>query len=194
MLLMSMHQEAYVILLPVENTVEYVGRNASMPQNISNKQLFAYRPSESVADLVNVHILRELQSNPRLTMTELGRRVGLSSPAVTERVRRLEELGVIQGYRLDINPTALGLPIAAYVRVRPNPGQLPNIAQLAQQIPEVVECHRVTGEDCFVIKVYLPSLDQLDRILDAFLLYGTTTTSLIQSSPVPLRAPPLPAT
>jgi Lrp/AsnC family leucine-responsive transcriptional regulator len=163
-----------------------------MPQISSYKQLFTYTPSDSVADAVNIRILMELQRNPRLTMTELGRRVGLSSPAVTERVRRLEELGVIQGYRLDLNPTALGLPIAAYVRIRPNPGQLPKIAELAQQIPEIVECHRVTGEDCFILKVYLPSLDQLDRILDAFLLYGTTTTSLIQSSPVPLRPPPLP--
>jgi Lrp/AsnC family transcriptional regulator, leucine-responsive regulatory protein len=163
-----------------------------MPQSSSYKQLFTYTPSDSVADAVNIRILMELQRNPRLTMTELGRRVGLSSPAVTERVRRLEELGVIQGYRLDLNPTALGLPIAAYVRIRPNPGQLPKIAELAEQIPEVVECHRVTGEDCFILKVYLPSLDQLDRILDAFLLYGTTTTSLIQSSPVPLRPPPLP--
>jgi Lrp/AsnC family leucine-responsive transcriptional regulator len=163
-----------------------------MPQSSSYKQLFTYTPSGIVADAVNIRILMELQRNPRLTMTELGRRVGLSSPAVTERVRRLEELGVIQGYRLDLNPTALGLPIAAYVRIRPNPGQLPKIAELAQHIPEVVECHRVTGEDCFILKVYLPSLDQLDRILDAFLLYGTTTTSLIQSSPVPLRPPPLP--
>jgi Lrp/AsnC family transcriptional regulator, leucine-responsive regulatory protein len=163
-----------------------------MPQSSSYKQLFTYTPSDSVADAVNIRILMELHRNPRLTMTELGRRVGLSSPAVTERVRRLEELGVIQGYRLDLNPTALGLPIAAYVRIRPNPGQLPKIAELAEQIPEVVECHRVTGEDCFILKVYLPSLDQLDRILDAFLLYGTTTTSLIQSSPVPLRPPPLP--
>jgi len=127
-------------------------------------------------------------------MSALGRRVGLSSPAVTERVRRLEELGVIQGYRLDLNPAALGLPLAAYVRIRPNPGQLPQIADLAQHIPEVVECHRVTGDDCFILKVYLPSIDQLDRILDAFLLYGTTTTSLIQSSPVALRPPPLPET
>jgi len=146
-----------------------------------------------VADAVNLRILTELQRNPRLTMTELGRRVGLSSPAVTERVRRLEEAGIIRGYRLDLDPAALGLPIAAYVRVRPNPGQLPNIANLAQQIPEVVECHRVTGEDCFILKVYLPSIDQLDRILDRFLMYGTTTTSLIQSSPVLLRPPPLPA-
>jgi len=82
--------------------------------------------------------------------------------------------------------------MAAYVRIRPNPGQLLKIAELAQHIPEVVECHRVTGEDCFVLKVYLPSLDQLDRILDSFLVYGTTTTSLIQSSPVRLRPLPLP--
>jgi Lrp/AsnC family transcriptional regulator, leucine-responsive regulatory protein len=163
-----------------------------MPQNPSQKQLLTYTPSDSVADAVNLRILTELQRNPRLTMTELGRRVGLSSPAVTERVRRLEEAGVIQGYRLEINPAALGLPIAAYVRVRPNPGQLPKLADLARCIPEVVECHRVTGDDCFILKVYLPSLDQLDRILDSLLVYGTTTTSLIQSSPVPPRAPPLP--
>ncbi len=125
-------------------------------------------------------------------MSELGRRIGMSSPAVTERVRRLEEAGVIRGYRLDVDPAALGLPIAAYIRIRPNPGQLPRVAELARQIPEVVECHRVTGEDCFILKVHIPAIDQLDRLLDCFLMYGSTTTSIIQSSPVPLRPPPLP--
>ncbi len=163
-----------------------------MPQSSKYKRVFAYTPTESVADAVNVRILTELQGDPRLTMTELGQRVGLSSPAVTERVRRLEETGVIQGYRLDLNPAALGLPIAAYVRIRPSTGQLHKIAELTQRIPEIVECHRITGEDCFILKVYLPSLDQLDRILDTFLLYGATTTSIIQSSPVPLRPPPIP--
>ena len=163
-----------------------------MPRSPRQKRLFTYSPCDSVADSVNLRILAELQANPRLTMSELGRRVGLSAPAVTERVRRLEELEVIRGYRLDVDPAALGLPMAAYVRIRPNPGQLPRIAELAQQIPEVVECHRVTGEDCFILKVYLPNLEQLDHVLDAFLLYGTTTTSLIQSSPVALRPPPLP--
>jgi Lrp/AsnC family transcriptional regulator, leucine-responsive regulatory protein len=163
-----------------------------MPQELRQDRRLTYAPIESVADAINLRILRELLQNPRLTMTELGRRVGLSSPAVTERVRRLEETGVIQGYRLDINAAALGLTVAAYVRVRPNPGQLPRIAELAQRIPEVVECHRVTGEDCFILKVYLPNLEQLDRILDSFLVYGTTTTSLIQSSPVALRSLPLP--
>jgi Lrp/AsnC family leucine-responsive transcriptional regulator len=116
----------------------------------------------------------------------------MSSPAVTERVRRLEEAGVIRGYRLDLNPAMLGLPIALYIRIRPNPGQLPRIAELAQQLPEIVECHRVTGEDCFILKAHIPAIDQLDRLLDSFLLYGATTTSIIQSSPVPLRPPPLP--
>jgi Lrp/AsnC family transcriptional regulator, leucine-responsive regulatory protein len=153
---------------------------------------FAYTSVQAEIDPVNVRVLGELKRNPRLTMSELGRRVGLSSPAVTERVRRLEEAGVIRGYSLELNPTALGLPIGAFVRIRPNPGQLANIAELARQIPEIVECHRVTGEDCFILKVYLRAIDQLDQLLDCFLAYGSTTTSIIQSSPVPRRALPIP--
>lgn len=163
-----------------------------MAQNSRKHPLFTYKPSHELLDDVNIRLLKELQQNPRLTMSELGRRVGMSSPAVTERVRRMEEAGIIQGYRLDINPVPLGLSIAAYIRIRPNPGQLPKVAELAEQIPEVVECHRVTGEDCFILKVYIPAMDQLDRILDYLLLYGSTTTSIVQSSPVPLRVPPLP--
>lgn len=163
-----------------------------MSQNLKKKTVFTYTHFHEELDAVNVKILEELQQNPRLTMSELGRRIGMSSPAVTERIHRLEEAGIIQGYRLELNPAALGLPIAAYVRIRPNSGQLPRIAELAQQIPEVVECYRVTGEDCFVLKVHIPAIDQLDRLLDAFLLYGSTTTTIIQSTPVPLRPPPLP--
>jgi Lrp/AsnC family leucine-responsive transcriptional regulator len=143
-------------------------------------------------DEINLRLLAELQAGPRLPMTVLGRRVGLSAPAVTERVRRLEEAGVIRGYRLDIDPAALGMPLTAYIRVRPNAAYLPRVAELAQEIPEVVECHRITGDDCFIVKVHLPTMDQLDRILDRFLLLGTTTTSIVQSTPVPLRPPPLP--
>ena len=163
-----------------------------MAQDVREKRMFTYSLSYEEIDAVNRRVLEELVQDPRLTMSELGRRIGMSSPAVTERVRRLEETRVIRGYRLELNPVALGLPIAAYVRIRPNPGQLPRIAELAQQIPEVVECHRVTGEDCFILKVYIPAIDQLDRLLDSFLLYGSTTTSIIQSSPVPLRPAPLP--
>jgi Lrp/AsnC family transcriptional regulator, leucine-responsive regulatory protein len=163
-----------------------------MVQQLREKRIFTYTSFHADLDTVNLRVLEELQRDPRLTMTELGRRVGMSSPAVTERVRRMEEAGVICGYRLELNPAALGLPITVYIRVRPSPGQLPKIAELAEQIPEVVECHRVTGEDCFVLKVYIPAIDQLDRLLDCFLLYGSTTTTIVQSSPVPFRQPPLP--
>lgn len=151
-----------------------------------------YSASPAVTDAINLQILTELGQNPRLTMSELGRRVGLSAPAVTERVRRLEEIGVILGYRLDVDPVALGLPLAALIRIKPNPGELSRVSAVAREIPEVVECHRVTGEDCLVVKVHLPNIEQLDRVLDAFLVYGSTTTSLIQSSPVPRRNLPLP--
>lgn len=163
-----------------------------MSQELRGKRLFTYTSFHEEIDAVNRRVLEELQRDPRLSMSELGRRIGMSSPAVTERVRRLEEAGVIRGYRLELNPVALGLAIAAYIRIRPNAGQLPKVTELAQQIPEVVECHRVTGEDCFILKVYIPAIDQLDRLLDSFLLYGSTTTTIIQSSPVPLRLPPLP--
>ncbi len=163
-----------------------------MIQNSREKTIFTYKPNHELLDDVNVQLLKELQQDPRLTMSELGRRVGMSAPAVTERVRRMEEAGIILGYRLDINPAPLGLPITIYIRIRPSPGQLPKVAELARQIPEVVECYRITGEDCFILKAYIPAMDQLDRILDLFLMYGSTTTSIVQSSPVSLRVPPLP--
>jgi Lrp/AsnC family leucine-responsive transcriptional regulator len=175
-----------------KNTWIVEGDTDHMPQDVNEKELFPYKSFHKEIDTINRRILEELQRDPRVTMSEVGRRIGMSSPAVTERVRRLEEVGVIRGYYLDLNPITLGLPIAAYIRIRPNPGQLPRIAELAQQIPEVVECHRITGEDCFILKVYIPAIDQLDRLLDSFLLYGSTTTSIIQSSPVPLRPAPLP--
>ena len=163
-----------------------------MSQELRENVIFTYKPNHELLDDVNVRLLKELQQDPRLTMSELGRRVAMSAPAVTERVRRMEEAGIILGYHLDINPVPLGLPITVYVRVRPNPGQLPRVAELARQIPEVVECHRITGEDCFILKVHIPGIEQLDQLLDRFLLYGSTTTSIVQSTPVPLRVPPLP--
>jgi Lrp/AsnC family leucine-responsive transcriptional regulator len=168
------------------------GEIDEMAQDLKQMRLFTYKPTHELLDDVNVRLLRELQVDPRLTMAELGRRVDMSSPAVAERVRRMEEAGIIAGYRLDINPAPLGLPITVYIRIRPNPGQLPKVAQVAQAIPEVAECHRITGEDCFILKVYIPAMEQLDAILDTFLMYGSTTTSIVQSSPVRLRVPPLP--
>jgi Lrp/AsnC family leucine-responsive transcriptional regulator len=147
---------------------------------------------ELLRDNRNIELLRLLRDDPRLSTSELARRVGLSAPAARERILRLEESGIIRGYRLELDPAALGYPVAAFVRVRPAPGQLPRLAELARSMPEVVECHRVTGEDCFVLKVHLRSIDELDKVLDQLLAYGQTTTSIIQSTPVPLRSLPLP--
>lgn len=163
-----------------------------MDKDIRRESLFTYTLPDDHLDGINLLLLSELQMNPRLTMAALGRRIGMSSPAVTERVRRLEETGVVRGYRLDLAPELLGLPIAAYIRVRPNPGQLGKVSEFVRGIPEVVTCDRITGEDCFLLKVHIPAMDQLDRLLDRLLAFGTTTTSIVQSSPVPLRSVPLP--
>ena len=146
----------------------------------------------ALLDATNLELLKALIDDPRIAMSSLARHVGMSAPAVTERVQRLQDAGVIRGARLDVDQAALGLGITAFVRVRPMPGQLQNIAELARETPEIVECHRITGEDCFILKMHLESLDVLDGALDEFLAYGQTTTSIIQSSPVPPRALPLP--
>jgi Lrp/AsnC family leucine-responsive transcriptional regulator len=149
-------------------------------------------PSGSaLADPTNAALVLLLQQNPRAPISELARAVGMSAPAIRERVQRLEEERVIRGYRLELDPKALGLPLAAIVRIRPMPGQLQKIAMLAAETPNVTECHRVTGEDCFVMKIHFDAIESLDRILDAFLAFGQTTTSIIQSSPVPPRSLPI---
>jgi Lrp/AsnC family transcriptional regulator, leucine-responsive regulatory protein len=141
-------------------------------------------------DQIDRKIIGELSAEGRVPLAELGRRVNLSSPAVAERVQRLERSGVITGYRAEIDPRALGYSLTAIVRVKPAAGQLSRIPELARQIPEVGECHRITGEDCFYLKVHLRSIDDLSAVLDRFLVYGDTTTSLINASPVPRRDPP----
>jgi Lrp/AsnC family leucine-responsive transcriptional regulator len=147
--------------------------------------------SDLLRDPINIALIRLLRDDPRVSVSELARRVKMSAPAVRERLQRLEEAGILN-WRVDIDPRALGFPVAAYVRVRPAPGQLPKIAELARRMPQVSECHRVTGEDCFVVKIHIEGLDQLDHVLDQFLAHGQTTTSLIQSTPVAPRSLPLP--
>jgi Lrp/AsnC family leucine-responsive transcriptional regulator len=146
---------------------------------------------EILLDDTNRRVIAELQADARLSMAELGRRVGLSAPAVAERVQRLEQSGVITGYRAEVDPRAIGYPIAAVVRVRPATRQVPKIPEIARGIPEVVECHRITGEDCFFVKLHLRSIEDLEEILDRFVLYGQTTTSIIHSSPVQARGLPI---
>jgi Lrp/AsnC family leucine-responsive transcriptional regulator len=144
-------------------------------------------------DATDRKIIGELTSDGRVSFAELGRRVSLSSPAVAERVQRLERAGVITGYRAEIEPRMLGYELTAIVRVKPAPGHLQRIPKLAAEIPEVGECHRITGEDCFYLKIHLRSIDELSTVLDRFLAHGDTTTSLINASPIPRRDPPLSA-
>ena len=142
-------------------------------------------------DETNRRILAELQQDARLSVAELGRRVGLSSPAVAERLQRLEREGVIRGYWAEIDPRALGLALTAIVRIRPAPGQLESVAARARRTSEVVECHRVTGEDCCLMKAHVRDVEHLEEVIDAFAALGQTTTSIMQSSPVPRRGPSL---
>ena len=142
-------------------------------------------------DQIDRRIIGELATDGRVPFAELGRRVNLSSPAVAERVRRLENAGVITGYRAEIDPRALGYQLTAIVRVKPVGGQLRRIQELAAEVPEVGECHRITGEDCVYMKVHLRTIDDLSELLDRFLAYGETTTSIINASPVPGRNPPV---
>src|SRR5689334_19033957 len=147
--------------------------------------------SELLGDSKNLALVRLLRDRPRLAVSELARRVKMSAPAVRERLQRLEEAGIL-AWRIAVDPHALGFPVCAFVRVRPAPGQLTRIAELAQRMPQVTECHRVTGEDCFVLKIHIAAIDQLDHVLDQFLQHGQTTTSLVQSTPVAPRLLPLP--
>jgi Lrp/AsnC family leucine-responsive transcriptional regulator len=142
----------------------------------------------AVLDDLNTRILQELTADARLRTTELARRLCVSTPTVRERVTRLEEAGVIRGYRLEVDPAALGLPVAAWVRLRPGPGQIPKIIELAARTPEVVECHRISGEDCFLMRVQVAAIAGLEDVLDKFLVHGQTTSSFIVSTPVPPRS------
>jgi Lrp/AsnC family transcriptional regulator, leucine-responsive regulatory protein len=150
----------------------------------------AYSGPSELLDEVNQRLLAELHADPRITMSALARRVGMSAPAVTERVQRLERAGVITGYRMDVSPAALGLPVTAFVRVRPTAGQLPKVAELAARLPQITECYRITGEDCFLLKLHAAAVEQIEEILDQFLLYGQTISSIVVATPVPPR--PLP--
>jgi len=141
-------------------------------------------PANDRLDDTNRLLIAELQRDARLSLAELGRRVGLSSPAVAERLARLEQSGTITGYHAEVDPRALGLTLSAIIRVRPAPGQITNVAELATQTPEVVECHRVTGEDCYVMRAHLRDVLHLEEVIDRFTVLGQTTTSIMQSSPV----------
>jgi Lrp/AsnC family transcriptional regulator, leucine-responsive regulatory protein len=148
-------------------------------------------PSASpLLDDTDLRIAAELRVQPRLRVAELARRVGLSSPAVADRLRHLEETGILS-YRAEIDPRALGYTICAIVRISPVGGGLRLIPDIARDIPNVTECYRITGEDCYFMKVHLRSIDELEPVLDLFTPHGRTTTSIVHSSPIPPRPLPL---
>ena len=140
-------------------------------------------------DDIDLRLIAELQSDARARVAELGRRVGLSPPAVAERLRRLEDTGAVT-FRAEVNPRALGYALSAIVRVSPMSGHVHAIPDIARQTPEITECYRITGEDCYFMRLYLRSIDDLESILDRFVAHGRTTTSIVHSAPVPPRSLP----
>jgi Lrp/AsnC family transcriptional regulator, leucine-responsive regulatory protein len=138
-------------------------------------------------DPTDWRLLAELQEDARLSHAELGRRVHLSPPAVAARLRRLEDCGVIRGYGVELDLPALGLPVLAFVRVRSRPARRQAFDQAIGAMPEVRECHHVTGEDCYVMKVATRSMPDLEQVVTELGRHGETTTSIVFSSPVSNR-------
>ena len=152
-----------------------------MANNIRNKNI----------DDVDVQLIELLAKNARTPVSELSRIVEMSAPSVTERVRKLEESGVISGFTIELDPTALGYNLVAIVRIRPLPGQLHIVEKLIEEIPEFVECDKVTGDDCFFARLYLKDIEALDPILDKITDRAETNTSIVKKTSVRRRLPQL---
>jgi Lrp/AsnC family leucine-responsive transcriptional regulator len=142
-------------------------------------------------DPIDIGILTTLGRDARITTSDLARSARMSAPSIADRVRRLEASGVITGYSVEIDPKALGFTLSALIRIRPLAGQLQKVAGLIDETAEVVECHRTTGEDCFVAMAHLRDVLHLERVIDRFTPYAQTNTSIVQSSPVKRRLPAL---
>jgi Lrp/AsnC family leucine-responsive transcriptional regulator len=140
-------------------------------------------------DALDMKILNALAQDARTPMRELAQKIGLSAPSTTERVRRLEAAGVIEGYTVRINPEAIGLPLAAILRIRPMPGELNRVGELLAAIPEITSCDRVTGDDCFIAKAQVPGVQELEALIDGLLPYASTNTCVVVSTLVAARLP-----
>lgn len=165
----------------------------------SDRFLPLNRYSEAYAELwkaksldnLDRKIIAALSENARMSLKELARIVGLASPTVTERVKRLEERGYITGYVAVLDQRKLGYPLQALVRINPLPGTLHEVERMIKDMPQFVECDRVTGEDCFVGRLYIRTIEELDSILDSFHEKARTNTSIVKGQPVTRRLPPL---
>jgi Lrp/AsnC family leucine-responsive transcriptional regulator len=140
-------------------------------------------------DEIDRQILTALADNARVSVADLSRQVGLSAPSVSERMKRLEEAGVITRYTIDVNPEALGLPLAVCLRIRPIPGKMQKVVEILQAMPEVVGCDRVTGEDCFIARAHVRSVAHMEVLIDQLVAVSMTNTSIIQTPPVERRLP-----
>jgi Lrp/AsnC family leucine-responsive transcriptional regulator len=136
-------------------------------------------------DAIDHNILTELQANARIPFAELGRRVGLSTPAVTERVRRMEDAEVILRYAAAVDPTKVGLPVRAFIKITVSGDKLKYYNELSQRIPEVLECHRVTGAESYILQVAVRDMGHLEAVIDSLMPYTSTNTSMVLNSPVP---------
>ncbi len=136
-------------------------------------------------------MLEALARNARISLKELAEAAGLSSPSAAERLRRLEERGIVSAFTIDIAPEAIGYPLQAIVRIRPLPGQLHVVERIIQETPEFIECDKVTGDDCFIGRLVVRSMGELDGILDKIAERAETNTSMIKATPVKRRLPPL---
>jgi Lrp/AsnC family leucine-responsive transcriptional regulator len=142
-------------------------------------------------DEISLNLLVELARDARASYAELGRRVGLSPSGVVERMRRMEEEGIIEGYAAAINPAALGLSVLAVIRMTCDGTHYHPFLKFVKTVPEVRVCHHVTGADAFFLEVATRSLEELERLIERLLPYGIPTTSLVFSSPVARQSPDL---
>ncbi len=142
-------------------------------------------------DRIDAAILRELCADARIARAELSRRVGLSAPSVADRVRRLEDTGVITGYGARIDPARLGYGLTILIRARPLPGEMSNMIEAIRDTPQIISCERVSGEDCFVARAHVRDVAEMETVIDKIVPYGATNSSIVQSSPVQERLVPL---
>jgi len=138
-------------------------------------------------DKIGWHILEELQKDGRISYAELGRRVGLTLPAVAERIRKMEDVGIITGFRAEVDPAKIGLPITAFIRISVVGDVFSWVARSVVSMPEVLECHRGTGADSFTLKVVVESVQHLESLIDKLTPFGTTSTSIVLSTLVKKR-------
>ncbi|WP_243293219.1 Lrp/AsnC family transcriptional regulator [Geothrix mesophila] len=144
-----------------------------------------------MTDEVDQRLLTALAKDARMSLKDLASQVGLSSPSVSERLRRLEERGVIRAFTIEIDPQLLGYQLQAIVRIRPLPGKLQIVQKHLEGVPEICECDKVTGDNCFIARLCVRSIEQLDRILDRIADKAETNTAIVKSHPVRRRLPPL---